>query len=91
MLCVCVWTCTICGHGVGAQHICVWRVGMRVRVCGCVCGNGSWAGALGPEVGRWEAPRGFSALMASMPHLCLHSPLGCSAGPCGHQPLHEVT
>ena len=68
--------------------------GVGVCVCVCVCGNGSWGGGLGPEVGRRMqvgAPRRHSALMACMPHLCLHVPLGCSTVPCGRQPRQEVT
>ena len=55
----------------------------------CVCvvmGHG--------EVGRRSqvgAPHRRSALMATVPQLCPHSPLGCSTVPCGHQPRHEVT
>ena len=47
-------------------------------------GSGSRAGGLGPEVGRQVqvgAPRGFSALMASMTHLCPHSHLDAARCP----------
>ena len=89
-MCACLRTLAVCVHGVGAQHIYV-RCG---NVCVCVCGNGSWVGGLGPEVGRRVqvgAPRRCSARMASVPHLCPRSPLECSTAPCGHQPRHKVS
>ena len=89
-MCACLWTLAVCVHGVGAQHIYV-RCG---NVCVCVCGNGSWVGGLGPEVGRRVqvgAPRRCSARMASVPHLCPRSLLECSTAPCGHQPRHKVS
>ena len=58
VLCLCVRTCTVCVHGVGAQRICV----ARVCVCVCMCvvmGRGlgvwglRWAGRY-----RWELPVG---------------------------------
>ena len=66
--------CTVC---VGVQRICVRGVGGRA-------GSGSWAGGLGPEVGRQAqvgAPLGFSALMASMPRLCPHFRLDAAQCP----------
>ena len=66
-----------CTVYVGVQRICVQGVGGRA-------GSGSWAGGLGPEVGRQTqvgAPRGSSALMASMPHLCPHFRLDATRCP----------
>ena len=65
-------------------------VGVQWHMCAGVrgAGSGSWAGGLGPEVGRRVqvgAPRGFSALMA-MPHLFPHSRLDAARCPVGVSP-----
>ena len=64
--CTCLQTCAIHVHSVCR---CAAHMGVR---SGGRAGSGSRAGGLGPEVGRQVqvgAPRGFSALMASMTHI----------------------
>ena len=81
---------------VSGHALCVCTVLCRCAVayvCGAEwgggAGSGSWAWGLGPEVGRQAqvgAPRGFSALMASMPHLFPHSRLDAARCPVGVSP-----
>ena len=83
---VCAHMYCLCARCRCSAHMC----GACVCVCVYVCGNGSWTGGLGPEVGRQVqvgAPRGFSALRRLCPTsawiLCLDSVLGpVGVNPC---------
>lgn len=78
--------CCMCAVCVGAQR----------HMCAGAGVPGSWywvmGWGLGPAVGRRAqvgAPRGFSALMASMPHLFPHSRLDAARCPVGVSPARS--